>query len=210
MFENACLPEIVHPDLTNDQARREMESFAPFADQPGVVEPIWRTLAARAEQMGLAVPPLPETTDDPALHLMVDDRRCAPMSVAHGRHTFLVAGNALEVRLVSRHAVRPNTAPWVADNRRLGVQLDAVTIRCGGAVVPVPLDHPLLADGWWQPEWHAATTLRRWTKGDAVVQMMETRPAPVFLEVEVAKTMPYSLPSGARKAGARRVISMAI
>jgi hypothetical protein len=152
---------------------------------------------------------MPETTDDPALHLMVDGQRCDPLSGAHGSYTFLVAGNPSEVRLVSRHAVRPDTAPWVADNRRLGVQLGAMTIRCGGAVVPVPLDHPLLADGWWEPEWHAATTLRRWTKGDAVVPMMDAGPGPVLLEVAVAATMPYPLPSAAKEAGARHVISMA-
>jgi hypothetical protein len=175
-----------------------------------VVEPVWRTLAARAEQMGLVVPPMPETTDEPALHLMVDGRRCAPVSAAHGCYTFLVAGNPSAVRLVSRHAVRSNMTPWVADSRRLGVQLGAMTIRCGGAVVPVPLDHPLLADGWWEPEWHAATTLRRWTKGDAVVPLMEVGPGSLVLEVEVAATVPYPLPSAAKEAGARRVTSIAV
>jgi len=52
-----------------------MESCASFADQSAVVEPMWRSLAARAEQMGLAVPLMPETTDEPALHLMVDGHR---------------------------------------------------------------------------------------------------------------------------------------
>ncbi|WP_158933323.1 Hint domain-containing protein [Acidisphaera sp. S103] len=205
MFENVGLPAILHPDITNDQARRKMESCTPFADQPTVVEPIWRTLVARAEQMGLAVPPMPETTDNPALHLMVDGRRCAPVSVAHGCYIFLIARNTSEVRLVSRRAERHKTSPWVADNRRLGVQLRAMTIRCGGAVLPVPLDHPLLADGWWEPEWHAATTLRRWTKGDAVVPVMEAGPGPLVLEVEVAETVPYPLPIAAKEAGARRV-----
>jgi hypothetical protein len=210
MFGNAVLPVLLHPDLTNDQARRQRESCAPFADQPAVVEPIWRSLAARAEQMGSAVPLMPETTDEPALHLMVDGRRCTPVSAAQGCYTFLVAGNPSEMRLVSRHAVRPDTAPWVADSRRLGVQLGAMTIRCGGAVVPVPLDHPLLADGWWEPEWHAATTLRRWTKGDAVVPEMAVGPGPLVLEVVVAATVPYSFQYAAKEAGARRVISMAV
>jgi len=34
MFDNAGLPLTLHPDLTNDQARREAESCAPFADGP--------------------------------------------------------------------------------------------------------------------------------------------------------------------------------
>jgi Hint domain len=209
MFENADLPMSLHPDLTNGQARRERESCAPFADQPAVVEPIWRTLAARVEQMGLAPTPMPETTDDPALHLMVDGRRCAPVSAAHGCYTFLVEGHASAVRLVSRHAERPDTAPWIADSRRLGVQLRAMTIRRGGDIVPVPLDHPLLAEGWWAPEWHAPTTLRRWTKGDAAVPMMEAGPGSFLLEVEVAATVPYPFPSAAKEAVARPVTSMA-
>jgi hypothetical protein len=160
--------------------------------------------------MGLAVPLMPEATDDPALHLMVDGRRCDALSGTHGCYTFLLAGNASEVRLVSRHAERPETAPWVADRRRLGVLLRAITIRRGCAVLPVPLDHPLLADGWWAPEWHAATTLRRWTEGDAVVPLMDAGPGPLLLAVELAATVPYPLSSAARKTAARRVISMAI
>jgi Hint domain len=209
MFENAGLPLILHPDLTNDQARRERESCAPFADLPAVVEPIWRALVVRAEQMGLSMPPVPETTDDPGLHLRVDGRQCAPVSAAQGRYSFLVPGTASEVRLVSRHAVRPDTAPWIADHRRLGVQLRAMTIRRGGETLPVPLDHPLLADGWWNPEWHDATTLRRWTKGDAVVPMMAEGSGPVLLEVEVAATVPYPFLSEAQETGAGHVISMA-
>ena len=74
---------------------------------------------------------------------------------------FVLPGAVAVVRLVSRSAEANELRPWVADDRRLGVLLRGLTLRSGAAVVPIPLDNPAFGDGWWQPEWHAATTLRR-------------------------------------------------
>jgi hypothetical protein len=87
-------------------------------------------------------------------------------------------------------------ALWLADDRRLRVMLSAMTCRSGGSVIPIPLDHPALAEGRWQPEWHDPATLRRWTAGDAVVPLAKLTPAnaaPGLLELEVAETVPYPL-----------------
>jgi hypothetical protein len=199
MFGNAGLPLTLHPDLTNDQARREAESCAPFADDPERIEPMWRELAARAMQLGWHLPPGPETTDDPALHLLVDGRRVAPVSVVQGRTSFLLPRADAKVRLVSRSAVPSEMRPWVADGRRLGVMLCGLTLRSGALVSAIPLDHPAFGEGWWDAEWHGPTVLRRWTNGDAVVPMPAAdllAPGPCILEVETAAVaLSYPLPA---------------
>jgi hypothetical protein len=140
----------------------------------------------------MRLPFAPETTDDPALHILMEGRRLAPISVTHGQHVFALSRADASVRLMSRSAV--HTEPWIADDRRLGVMLSGLTWRFGALVVPVPLDHPALDQGWWQPEWHGPTELRRWTDGDAVVPMTGLGLAalgPCLLQVAVAGTVPY-------------------
>jgi hypothetical protein len=72
MFQNAGEPLLLHPDPTNDQACRVVQSCAPFADDPARVEPMWRALAERAAARGWSQPTAWMTTDDPALRLVVD------------------------------------------------------------------------------------------------------------------------------------------
>lgn len=194
MFANADVPLLLHPDLTNDQARRVAESCAPFADDPALVEPVWRTLAMRAGQLGWDLPPAPETTDDPALCLLVDGSSLAPVSFAAGRYVFVLPDAGATARLVSRSTVPAETRPWIADDRRLGVRLRGLTLRSGASVLPIPLDHPTLVEGWWQPERHGPSTLCRWTNGDAELPLADTgspgREA-CLLEVEIAATLAY-------------------
>jgi hypothetical protein len=147
--------------------------------------------------LGLRLPAAPETSDDPALYVLVDGRRLAPSSVVEGRHVFMLPSVDSTVRLISRNAVRSETAPFVSDDRCLGVMLSELIWRSGALVVPVPLDHPALDEGWWQPEWHGSAALRRWTNGDAVVPLPGsalTGLGACLLEVEIVGTVPY--PSG--------------
>jgi hypothetical protein len=101
------------------------------------------------------------------------------------------------VQLASRSAMPAESAPWVADDRRLRVLLRGLTLRSGSEVQTSPLDHPALAEGWSQAEWHCPRALRRWTNGDAVLPLND--PGPCLLEVEVAATAPY-LSSALREA----------
>jgi fibronectin-binding autotransporter adhesin len=191
MFENADGPLLLHPDLSSDQTRRMAASCAPFFDDPARVEPMWRALAERATRCGWALPTARPTTEDPALCLMVDGRRIAPVSVSQGKHVFTIPNGASVVRLRSHRAVPSDLAPWVADDRGLGVMLRGLTVRSGGDAVPIPLDHPGLGDGWWQAEWHGPAILRRWTNGDALVPMPARTAGVCLLEVEVAATLAY-------------------
>jgi hypothetical protein len=207
MFQNADLPLTLHPDFNNDQARREAESCAPFADAPERVEPIWRELADRAMRLGWHLPPEPETTDDPARCLLIAGRRVVPMSDVQGRAIFLLPQSDAEVRLVSRSAVPSETWPWVADDRRLGVMLAGLTLRSGGRASQIPLDHPAFGEGWWAAEWHGPTVLRRWTNGNAVIPIPAAdllAAGPCLLEVETATTLSYPVPA-ARETGMKSV-----
>jgi hypothetical protein len=63
--------------------------------------------------------------------------------------------------------------------------------------LPIPLDHPALAEGWWQPERHGPITLRRWTNGNALLPIPGADPAAPgvrLLEVEILTALRYSLP----------------
>ena len=148
--------------------------------------------------MAAWLPPVPQTADDPALYLLIDGHRLAPVSVAQGRRVYVLPNAGATVRLVSRSAVPAETRPWVADDRRLGVMLSNVTVRSSASVLPIPLDHPALAESWWQPERHGPTMLRRWTNGDALLKLADAhliQPGACLLEIEIAATLSYPLPA---------------
>ena len=193
MFANGGVPIWLHPDMSNDHSRRVGGSCASFADDPARLEPVWHRLAKRSVQLGWALPPQPATTRDPALCLVADGRRIAPVAVQRGCHSFIVPAGAADMRLVSRSAAANALTPWVSDSRRLGVQLSSVVWRRQGEVCPVALDNLAPGDGWWAPEWHGAATLRRWTGGNARLPLPRAFGGAWLLDVTVASTVDYVL-----------------
>jgi collagen type I/II/III/V/XI/XXIV/XXVII alpha len=188
MFENAGAPLILHPDFDDGHQQRVALSCRPFADAAATVEPYWRRLAVRAILLGLCLPEEPETTSDPALHIVVDGRVIEPILVNARCHTFVLPRADGPVRLVSR-AVRPSDArPWVEDRRRLGVAVSQLTLKRGTNVEPIPLDHPSMSAGWWDVE-RDHDTHWRWTDGDAVLAFSGVGPA--VLEITLADTLDY-------------------
>ena len=89
MFANGGGALVLHPDL-NEQGQRVSASCAPFADDPAELEPIWRRLAMRAEQLGWALPAVPPTTRDPELWVEADGRRLAALPGGDGRSVWVV------------------------------------------------------------------------------------------------------------------------
>ena len=189
LFENTDAPLILHPMFEDGQEGRIGRSRAPFLDDAAVLEPLWRALAERAAALGHALPDAGATTSDPDLHIMVGNRRLNPVSSGKGRFVFMLPPTDQPVALVSRTA---ETQPWIADNRHLGVMMARITLRhVDGTVTSIPLDHPGLTEGWWAPEWHHTTALRRWTKGHAPLPI--NTQGPVVLDIEIAGTMAYEL-----------------
>ena len=90
-------------------------------------------------------------------------------------------------RLVSRAAAPYEARPWVEDRRRLGVMVQRLAVRQGGAVRVMALDGPGLHDGWWRPE-GTGGAMWRWTDGDAAIALPD---GPVMLEVMIGSGMSY-------------------
>ncbi|MBS0639889.1 MAG: Hint domain-containing protein, partial [Proteobacteria bacterium] len=191
MFSNGGGATVLHPDFAGGQAARVAQSYAPFTDDPAVLEPLWQQLATRATRLGWRLPEAPVTTSDPGLCIEAGGRRVAPLMDGDGRAVFVVPRGVRSVRLMSRAAVPGALQPWVADSRRLGVLVARLAWRRGTERVDVALDDPDLAEGWWAPEWHDARTLRRWTDGAAGLAVPGE--GTWLLEVTVAATLDYPL-----------------
>ncbi len=189
MFENAAGPLLLHPDPGAGQDQRVARSCLPFADAPEIVWPIWAELAARAGELGHAIAEV-ATTDDPALMVEVNGRRIAPASIQDGLHVFMLPAFDGAVRLLSRSASPHGLRPWIEDRRRLGVSVRKLTLRRAEARETVPLDHPGLRDGWWQPE-RDGVAMRRWTNGAADLPLPAGGPA--VLEVRIDPPLAYAV-----------------
>jgi len=167
MFANAGLALVLHPDFGVSHGIRtwEDDACAPLATAPAEIEPIWRTLAERAEALGYAAP-RHALSADPDLHLLVDGRRVQPITVTNGRHLFQLPRRAASIRLVSRASAPTDFAPYREDRRRLGVAVGRLVLRLGAELREIPVDHPALVHGWHRVE-REGREIRRWTDGDA-------------------------------------------
>jgi hypothetical protein len=190
MFTNADVPIALHPmpDGPAAQQRRETMSCLKLRGDPGHVEPVWQALAARAKDLGLALPVV-ATTHDPALCVVVGARRFAPVLREGGRYSFALPALPGGARLQSRCAVPSALRPWLEDRRRLGVMVRHIALRRGTDVVDVAPDDPCLADGWWAAECDDAAPWR-WTNGDAALPPTDDF---TILEVLIGETPPYPL-----------------
>ncbi len=193
-FANAAQAIILHPDLTADAdtPAREAGSCAPFVWDADAVRPVWEKLAARAAELGRPVP-RHDTTNNPDLTVMANGRQLRPVHATGGRYHFVMPFGVTEVRLVSRAAAPTDASPWLEDRRRLGVYVERVVLRNENTMQDIPLDDPALEQGWWAAE-HAGKELRRWTNGDAVLQLPFGGPA--MLEITATNSgLAYCLDS---------------
>ena len=184
-FENGGTVTRLHPDFAGGQAQREAASCAPLLVRAEDTEPRWRAIAARTVALGMP-PLLQEIPDDPDLHIVANGRKIAPFSAENGRYLFVVPHDCEAVRLRSRCVVPQDSAPWIDDRRRLGAMVSGLTLLADGEVLPIPLDHPRLSEGWWRPEWHNPTALRRWTGGEGIVPISGGRGRSAVLAVDLA------------------------
>ncbi len=170
MFENAGLPMPLHPGFEGDPQKRISGSCLPLATAPAEVEPIWRAVAARAKTLGWALPKPPILSDDPDLCMVADGRRIDPIEMKDGHYVFAIPA-CDRLSLVSR-ATRPaDLCAWLDDRRPLGVQVRRLTVRQGGESRDIPMDDPVLAQGWWAPEYDGQEACR-WTNGEATLMPM--------------------------------------
>jgi hypothetical protein len=184
-FGGGGTPVLLYPDALG-QERREAESCAPFAADASRVRPIWRWLALRSATLGHRLPGTPETTENPNLQVVFGERCLSPIAADNGRYVFALPATDRTVWLTSRTTVPSDAQPWVDDRRRLGVMVSRLTLMTCDGLETIPLDHPSFGEGWWAPEWHGATALRRWTNGHARLPIQTD--GPTLLEVELSST----------------------
>ncbi|MGA9868337.1 MAG: hypothetical protein WBQ75_18080, partial [Acetobacteraceae bacterium] len=136
---------------------------------------------------------LAAAAEGPALHLEVDGRPLAPISVTGERSLFRLPRGAATVRLLSRAAPPSALRPWAEDRRRLGVCVTGLGLHDGAEWRDVPVDHPMLGEGWWAAE-RARTRLWRWTDGEAALTVPK---GTTMLEVRLAGRMRHPRAGGA-------------
>ncbi|GBQ87768.1 hypothetical protein AA23498_0212 [Acetobacter nitrogenifigens DSM 23921 = NBRC 105050] len=163
----------------------EQDAAAPLVTDRETVEPIWKRLNERADELGL--PEAPQTgasTSDPALRLVTEDgREIRPVQQIGNVYSFMVPAEIETVRIVSR-TFRPSlvTGPFCDDRRDLGVLVGdiAITSARSREVLTSHLT-PDEHDGWHGYEGPTA----RWTNGAAVVVLGVANSAAVTRMVEI-------------------------
>jgi len=166
-FANAGLATRLHPEFTIDEHLKcwEAHACAPLAVAPELVKPVWQRFVDRAEALGFSAP-VYETTEDAAIHMLVDGKVLRPLSATDRTVSFMLPATAKSIRLVSR-AIRPSAlTPWRDDPRTLGVAIRSVTLRDRTGESVMGADHPALRDGWHAPETAADGSLWRWSTGN--------------------------------------------
>ena len=186
----------LQPDFAVSPAHKSwaLDAAAPLAVDRETVEPIWKTLEARATMLGFAATKTQlRLVDEPDLHLLTESGlEIGPTLLEGGLYTFIVPGNVGLVRLMSRTA-RPSETigPFLDDRRELGVKVGRVGVGegCGRLMSDLHLTSPTL------PGWHVMEdqAVCRWTNGNAVlpVNLSWSEDRPVFLEIEVVSAGPY-------------------
>ncbi|HUN39585.1 MAG TPA: Hint domain-containing protein [Acetobacteraceae bacterium] len=162
---------------------------APLARVPDEVEPVWRKLAERSEEIGWPVPE-PRTVDRPELHVVADGFVIRPQSDNDGRYVFAVPAGVKSVSLVSRFCIPADRMiPELRDTRRLGVCVRWIAIRSGDEQTVLAADDPSLRDGWNAAETDGQAVWR-WTDGSATIPW-ENVPGPAVLSVRCVPVEQY-------------------
>lgn len=191
-FSNAGLALVLHPEFHVNAGLRcwEIDACAPLAIGSEAVEPVWRSLAGRAETLGYIAPQV-TTTYEANLHLSANGRPIRSTSVENNCHLFVLPPNTTAVRLASRADAPSDLVPYLEDWRRLGVAVTRIVVRDGDEQMELAADHPAFMQGWHSVE-HDGSVLWRWTDGNAVLPI-PLRAGPLTVEIHVHQTRTYRI-----------------
>jgi len=170
LFDNADGPRQLHPNFTVDteSERWLTDACAPLAQVPDQVDPIWRRLAERSQQIGFPIPSV-QTVESADLHIVANGHVIRSVSDNDTRYVFVVPAGVTSVSLASRFCIPADKMiASQRDSRRLGVSVHWIAIRTDGGETIFPADHPALQEGWNEPE-SDGKTIWRWTDGSASI-----------------------------------------
>ncbi|GAN61660.1 hypothetical protein ACI01nite_24700 [Acetobacter cibinongensis] len=149
----------------------EGDAAAPLATSLDIVEPLYRSLEHRAEELQIGVKPEPlDLIHDANIQLTTGDgKTIKPIRHTGNRVMFMVPGS-LETVLISSHTSRPcdTVGPFVDDRRELGVLVGEITLLENK-------ENILLAEHFQAEELQGWSVLEhsemRWTTGAAVLHL---------------------------------------
>jgi hypothetical protein len=150
--------------------------YAPVVTGGPVVDAVWQRLLDRAGPRSL-----PPMTDDPDLHLMVDNQRLDAAERQGSVYVFRLLGKPGNVRIASREVV-PAELGIRRDPRSLGVALRRVTLRHGSELVSLEAKDERLTVGFH--DYETADDLR-WTDGWAELPAEMFAPFKAGVEIMV-------------------------
>jgi antigen 43 len=148
LFDNADEPRQLHPQfkLNAEAGRWLTDACAPLVRVADQLEPIWRRLAARSQDLGYTSPEL-LMTPEANLHILADGKVINPTMDGAGRYVFIVPAGVRSASLVSRFAILSDVRPYGGDARRVGIAVSSITIQSKGGEVVLPADAPFEAPG---------------------------------------------------------------
>ena len=164
---------------------------APLMVSRSFVEPVYRALEKRADDMGIIKKHTVDLVHDADLHLLSETGKILRPARKQGNFvSFMVPPGISKVRIISRTS-RPfdTEGPYVDDRRQLGVLVGKIILLDAGKDRSIN-DH-LMAEkltGWDVIE----SQLYRWTQGDAVLYLNRSDVESLaMLSVEVVAAGPY-------------------
>jgi hypothetical protein len=145
------------------QASWEARGYAPLRFNGAEIDLVKQRLLQRAQALGFVA------EDDPDVHVLADGKPIYPIRFDGTSADFLLPTAISELRLMSRSGVPCHHDPANPDRRHLGVALTDIIVEDGpGVRRDIPLDHPLLGEGFYEFEW-GDTSWWRWTDGSALL-----------------------------------------
>jgi hypothetical protein len=169
--------------------------YAPVVTGGPMVDAVWRRLLDRAGPR-----PGQPLTDDPDLHLLVDDER-VDAAMRQGAYVFCLPPRPTSVRPPSVRIVSRSGAPAelgvARDPRELGVAVKLIALRQGTKFRVIEARDTSLTEGFHEFE---PDRRLRWTDGDAVLPatLFEGFKGATELVLHVACTAQYVLREDAR------------
>ena len=157
-----------------------------------LVEPVYRQIEQRAQELQFAVQaPAATTVTESDLHLVSDrGHRIQPLRTVDNRVMFMIPSDVSSVRIVSNSS-RPADAigPFVDDRRMLGVLIGDVSFFDSGVTVNIKthLTKENLSG------WHSVEHIpMRWTNGNAYLPLGARLPGGIgLLAIKVEAAGPY-------------------
>lgn len=178
--------------LSTDRKTWAENGSAPLDVSRSFVEPVFHTLAARAQEAEVENKARTlSLTDDAGLHLFTDTGAIIRKTrEADGRIMFMIPAGVKKVHLVSRTSRPSDTiGPFVDDRRSLGVLVGDIVLFEENRTdrITTHLAESNL-EGWSEPEKGSM----RWTTGHAVLPLDNRSPNTIaILAVQIAAGGPY-------------------